>query len=153
MFGANPNQNFNIYGANDDRLSSYSNVEYLGSYPPDELPSVLNGRYGLVWDGDEIKGCSGTLGNYTRINNPHKLSLYIASGIPVIVWKEAAIAEFVKNNGIGIVTERVSDLKELLQENEREYVTMKECVLKIRNSVITGEHLSSVLKQIERVEK
>ena len=45
-----------------------------------------------------------------RFNNPHKLSLYVALGLPVIVWREAAIAEFVLKQGIGIT---VSDLLEL----------------------------------------
>lgn len=149
MFDANADIDFNVYGSIDGRLSSFRNAHYYGSFLPDELPSVLCGKYGLVWDGDEIEGCAGNLGEYTRINNPHKLSLYLASGIPVIVWKEAAIAEYVKNNKIGIMTDRVSDLAELVKENEIKYAQMKENVLKIRKSIISGDHLSSILATIE----
>ena len=149
MFEANSDTEFNVYGNPDDRLMLYKHVHYLGSYPPDELPAVLNGRFGLVWDGDAIDGCHGTLGEYTRINNPHKLSLYIASGIPVIVWKEAAIADFVVKNGIGITTDSISDLNTLLQINETDYEQMKNNVLKLRNDVISGSHLLSILRGIE----
>lgn len=150
MFNANQNTRFNIYGNPDDRLNSYQNVHYFGSFLPDELPSVIHGKYGLVWDGEEIDGCSGVLGEYTRINNPHKLSLYVASGLPVIVWKEAAIAEFVENHGIGISTDSITNLEELISIPDEQYTQMQENVLRLRKSVINGEHLTGILKTIER---
>ncbi|MBR2669797.1 MAG: hypothetical protein IKE36_08415 [Solobacterium sp.] len=150
MFGANKDVRFNIYGNPDDRLNSYENVHYHGSFLPDELPSVLNGKYGLVWDGGDIDGCSGVLGEYTRINNPHKLSLYVASGLPVIVWNEAAIAEYVDNNGIGIITDSISNLEELIHVPDEQYTQMQENVLRLRKNIINGSHLTHILEEIER---
>ena len=34
--------------------------------------------------------------DYLRINNPHKTSLYLACGIPIITWNKAAIAQYVR---------------------------------------------------------
>ncbi len=68
-------------------------IRYFGSFSPQELPYRLRGSFGLVWDGDDTKTCAGIFGEYLRINNPHKVSLYLASSIPVIVWKQSALAE------------------------------------------------------------
>lgn len=151
MFEANPEVAFHVYGNRDERLSLYENVRYFGSFLPDDLPRGLNGKFGLVWDGESIDGCSGTFGEYTRINNPHKLSLYIASGLPVIVWKKAAIAEFVEKNGIGIVTDTVSNLKEFLQIGETDYRGMQSNIQKLRADVVSGTHLSRILEKIEGI--
>ena len=67
------------------RLESYPMKPIFGSFLPDELPSALEGSFGLVWDGDSSKTCSGVFGEYLRYNNSHKASLYLASGFPIIV--------------------------------------------------------------------
>lgn len=102
----------NLYGPNfnSEQLSKCSNICYHGSFPTDEITSKLKSGFGLVWDGNRIDTCSGAMGNYLRINNPHKLSLYLASGLPVVIWNQAAEAEFVKATGVGIC---VSSLQEL----------------------------------------
>ncbi len=149
MFTKNAGVVFNVYGNEDGKLSSYRNVNYCGSYLPDELPSVIEGKYGLVWDGNDVERCGGHLGEYTRINNPHKLSLYVASGIPAIVWKEAAVAEYVEENNIGILADHVTNLKELMDTYEKEYQEMKKNIMRIREDVVSGRNLLRILTQIE----
>lgn len=112
---------FNLYGVGyeDD---GKSNIKYHGSFPPDELAYVLEGSFGLVWDGDSISGCTGVYGEYLRINNPHKTSLYIASGIPVIIWKEAALASFIEEHKLGIAVESLDEIKKRIDAmTEQEY--------------------------------
>ncbi|HZY17332.1 MAG TPA: hypothetical protein VFE82_02570 [Ramlibacter sp.] len=83
---------------------------YKGVFDPDQ--PALDGRYhfGLIWDGQSIDGCQGNYGQYMRYNNPHKLSLYLSLGLPVIVWKEAAIAPLVLGRGVGVL---IGDLREM----------------------------------------
>ena len=77
----------------------------------DEEGSIANeGGWGLVWDGTSIDTCEGDLGQYLRLIASHKLSLHLVMGIPVIVWKESAEADFVVREGLGIA---VASLKEL----------------------------------------
>ena len=123
----------------------------MGSFSPDEIPAQLHASFGLVWDGETINGCSGTLGEYTRINNPHKLSLYIAAGIPVIVWAEAAVAEFVRKNHLGLTLDSISDLKDVFDRlSEDEYEDMRNHVKTMQQKLVSGFYLREVLKQIEK---
>ena len=49
-----------------------------------------------------------------RYNNPHKTSLYLSSGIPVITWSQAAIADFIKQHNVGIVIDDLNRIDEVL---------------------------------------
>lgn len=91
---------WNLYGPYYAAQSE--NVNYRGAFPSEQLPSMMDGSFGLVWDGDSADTCGGSWGNYLRYNNPYKTSLYLACGLPVIIWKEAALAEFVLKNDCGI---------------------------------------------------
>lgn len=104
----------------------------------------------MVWDGDSLNNCSGNLGNYLRYNNPHKLSSYIACGIPVIIWKEAAVADFVQKNKIGIIINDLNELDSIFKKlTFDEYKTMMNNVENIRKKIIHGEYLKNVINRIE----
>ena len=78
---------YNLYGVGFDESRSLLNETYFGSFLPDELPSVLEGGFGLVWDGDSAETCSGVFGRVPPfITISHKASLYLASGFPLVVW-------------------------------------------------------------------
>jgi hypothetical protein len=79
----------------------------------------MTGGYGLVWDGDSPSTCSGA-GAYLRINDPHKTSLYLAGGLPVITWKDAAIADFIQTEGCGIVVAGLEDIQDSLAAVSKE---------------------------------
>ncbi len=105
---------FEVYGPNYSAELT-ENIHYHGSFPPAELPFVLEGEFGLVWDGDAAETCSGVWGEYLQYNNPHKTSLYLASGLPVIVWSRAALAEFVKTQQVGLTVDSLHDLNRALE--------------------------------------
>lgn len=117
------NVKINLYGSNfDQAMSKYDNVEYFGSFPPEEIPKKLKSGFGLVWDGSGIDGCMGESGQYLRYNNPHKLSLYLSSGIPVITWSQAAEADFVRKHKTGICVDSLRELDNILANlTEEEY--------------------------------
>ncbi len=103
------NCHFNLYGIGYEAPEK-EHISYFGSYPPDELPFALNGSFGLVWDGDSAKTCAGVYGQYLKINNPHKTSLYLASGIPVIVWKHSAMANLIQEHDLGLTVESLDEI-------------------------------------------
>lgn len=101
-----------IYG-NGDAMPSLKNdkrIVFHGFTPADVFIAHCDGDFGLVWDGDSLDSCTGSFGEYLRYNSPHKASFYLRAGMPVIVWRDAAIAPIIESEGIGIT---ISSLREL----------------------------------------
>ncbi|MBQ9859244.1 MAG: galactofuranosyltransferase [Clostridia bacterium] len=116
----------NLYGGGFDAARAADSLHYMGSFPPDELPARLRGNFGLVWDGDRVDTCGGDTGAYLRINNPHKTSLYLAAGFPVIIWSEAALAPFVTQHGVGLAVDSLEDLPRVLADlSEEDYARLR----------------------------
>ena len=141
---------FNLFGTNYITPEIDDNMHYYGAFMPDDLLANLRGRYGLVWDGDSIETCSGAKGEYLRYNNPHKLSLYLAVGLPVIIWSEAAEADFVLQENVGIVVDSLKELPNKLAEiGDIRYNEMKACARRIRRRLRNGDFLLDAINQAE----
>lgn len=138
---------FRLYGPNYDGETQGGNVKYCGQYKPEELPEKLEGGFGLVWDGDDIEKCTGVFGKYMKYNNPHKTSLYLASGLPVIIWEEAAMAKFIEENGLGISIRDLKEISRIINNlSEEQYRIMQRNVNDIAFRLSNGEMLRQVLK-------
>lgn len=117
----------NLYGINFDENAfvGKDNVHYQGAFPPDDLPANLSGTFGLVWDGPVGSTCAGNTGEYLKYNNPHKTSLYLACNLPVIIWSQAALAGFVKENGLGLVVDALDQIADAVScLTEAQYAAM-----------------------------
>ena len=146
---SNPQIEFKFYGFGWNDKWDNKNVKYCGSFKPEIIPEKISAGFGLVWDGNSIVDGAGPLGEYTRINNPHKLSLYLVAGIPVIVWEKAAVAEFVEKYNVGITVERIDDLSTVLDTiTEQMYADMKQNAIKIRAKLVCGDFLKGILNQL-----
>lgn len=76
------------------------NVYYQGSFSNEDLLKNMPKKFfGIAWD-DKLPG-GGDYQEYTRFNSPHKVSLYLSLGMPVIVWDESAIGEYIIKNKLG----------------------------------------------------
>ena len=108
--GTNHDVRFMLYGILGDlQLGDRKDIVYNGVFTPDNTGEIRGG-WGLVWDGYNIYSCTGDYGNYLRYNASHKSSLYLACGLPIIVWEHSSLADWVREQHIGIV---VSSLKHL----------------------------------------
>ena len=141
------NINIDLFGPNfDEKMSSYKNINYKGSFPANEIPQMLTSGFGLVWDGDSIKTCKGNTGEYLKYNNPHKLSLYLSSGLPVIIWKEAAEAEFVLKNGVGIAVQSLYDIEKIFSDmSYNDYCIMQNNVQNVAKKLEQGWYTKNAL--------
>lgn len=145
------NPKFSIYGINFEEENLPQNVDYKGAFTPDELPNHLQGGFGLVWDGDSSHTCSGMYGEYLKLNNPHKASLYLASGFPIIVWEQSALADFVRNNNCGILVNSLFEIAETLKSiSEDEYQELIKNSKKIGEKIRQGHYLKTALEKCER---
>lgn len=113
--GANSDLEVNLYGKDFQPDRADPRLHYHGSFPAEELPAKLRGDFGLVWDGVSAETCAGNTGEYLKYNNPHKTSLYLAAGLPVIVWRQAAVADFVTRNGVGLTVDSLRELEQVIR--------------------------------------
>lgn len=143
------NVHFNIYGINfDETKCNNKNVIYKGSFKPDLLHRNISGSFGLVWDGDSISECSGECGRYLVYNNPHKMSFYLAAGIPIIIWNKAAQSEFVRKYNCGIVVDSLCDLNSILRDlPDDQYKKIKLNAINLGKQIREGKMLEKAIQK------
>ncbi|MGC9772376.1 hypothetical protein SAMN04488510_10652 [Fervidobacterium changbaicum] len=138
-----------LYGKGYQGQMKEGFLELKGAFHPDELPYKLEGHFGLVWDGEEVETIAGTTGEYLKYNSPHKASLYIVSGLPLIVWKEAAIFELVREYNIGFGISNLLELDEKLSKiTEDEYNFWKRNVIRLAQKLAAGKNLEELLREL-----
>jgi hypothetical protein len=132
---------FNLYGPSFN-ADHKNNIAYKGSFAPHELPQKLDGSFGLVWDGDSVETCD----DYLQYNNPHKLSLYIAAALPVIVWEKSAVAALVLKKNIGITVSSLQELDNKIKSIPgAAYQQMKQNIEPLRQRLIKGSFLQTAI--------
>lgn len=148
----NMNLRINLYGNNYCEDQATDHMIYRGSFKPEELPGHLRGDFGLVWDGPSEQACMGNTGEYLKYNNPHKTSLYLASGMPVVVWSEAAIKDFVIQNGVGIAVSGLNELEETIQRiSPEQYEVMCENAERLAEKLRSGHYFETALAKAMKV--
>ena len=149
LYGLPAEPAYNLYGVGFDESRALENETYFGSFLPDELPAALEGGFGLVWDGDSAETCSGVFGEYLRYNNSHKASLYLASGFPLVVWKQSALSHFVLEKGCGIAVESLHDLKETIDNlSDADYQDLVDNAKRVGQEIRDGHYLKTALKHL-----
>lgn len=138
---------YRLYGLKGDvSFDDNPKMEYCQSFKPEDV-HVLEAGWGLVWDGNDIHTCSGLEGKYLKYNSSHKASLYIVVGIPLIVWKESALATYVESNGLGISVSSILDIPEIIQNiSNEEYSKYVENVAKLSDRLKRGDILKTILR-------
>lgn len=135
-----------LYGINYEDENT-DKVQFEGSFSPEELVRHLNYSYGLVWDSLVPETCEGFLGKYTQYNNPHKLSLYMSAGLPVIVWSKSAIAKFVEKYNVGVIVDSLYDIDNKLNKiTEEKYNRFIENVSSIKQNVRCGYYAKRAIQ-------
>ena len=137
----------NCYGRAISRINEFSkSIVYKTSFQPENV-SILDGSWGLVWDGLSLDTCVGDFGDYLKYNSPHKLSLYIVSELPLIVWESSALSSYVKEKGIGITISSIKEIKERISIiTDEEYDRILRNVKKESEILRSGGHLIAFLK-------
>lgn len=126
-------------------------IEYCGMFEPEKTDAVKGG-WGLVWDGNSIETCAGGIGNYLRYNSSHKMSLYLACGIPLIVWSRSSLASWVRENNVGIVTDNLNSIADIIRNiPDEEYRRMIDSAHRIGVQLRKGSMLKQCITQNSRV--
>ena len=141
LFGISPSKNYS------------EKIDYRGVKSPEELPKFLKGSFGLVWDGNSVNTNNGMYGEYTRFNNPHKVSLYLSCGLPIVMWKEAALAKFISKNKLGLVVSNLHELDDKINNlNDNEYeefvLNARKMATKVRDGFFTKKAVNNAINVI-----
>lgn len=139
-----------IYG-NADGLPGISEAPHAVCYPftpADDFIRTADGDFGLVWDGDSLDTCQGDFGEYLRYNSPHKVSFYLRAGLPVIIWREAAVAPIIEQEGIGFSISSIAELEERLSTmTPAEADAMRQNVRRVSRQLADGHFFASALRR------
>lgn len=141
---------FNLYGNGFEveQAKGKEHFNYMGFVKSDDLIATAQGDFGLVWDGYSISSCTGDFGEYLQYNNPHKTSLYIRCELPVIIWDKAALADFIRENKIGICVRSLEELESILSSlSPEQYTAMKENVKRVSKALAHGEYFKKAVNQ------
>ena len=142
---------FRLYGRKNQELDGESGIDYGGLFSPDDVSS-LDGSWGLVWDGDSIDDLAGDAGLYQQVNSPHKASLYLTAGLPLIVSSKAAIANIVEDNQIGFTVNSLQDMAgHITHMTEGDYQAMLDRVKKYASGLTSGQSILAALEKVSRL--
>lgn len=130
------------------------NITYRGNFDHEAIVQLLPGSFGLCWSSDSYPFITGRGGDYEKYNSPYKAAMYLAADEPLIVAKQAALAEFVEAHGIGIVLNDLSELTaQLATVTPETYAAMLERVHRVGNLVRQNFPIKrAAMEMIDRLE-
>lgn len=130
------------YGDGGDDIKNLK-IKLCGSIKPDEAPNKIDGDLGLIWDGNyDERDQNVGMKNYTKYNNPHKLSCYLAAGLPVVAWEKSAIAKTIKKYNIGYTIRNIYDINNL---DFSDYEVKRQNAIKIGNKIRSGYYTKKAI--------
>ena len=140
----------NVYGEGvTAEMQRQQTIRYKGIVEPALLPCTIDGSFGLVWDGDGSFDLQDSFANYMQYISHHKLSLYILSGLPIIVYAKAGSAELIEKYNIGITINSLGEIKEKLDAvSEKSYLQMQENLRPLAQKIMSGRCLSEAISTI-----
>jgi hypothetical protein len=142
-----------IYGSGyeEEFGRKWHKIHYGGVVPSDTFIAEVEADFGLVWDGDSDDSCVGAWGEYLKINNPHKTSFYLRSGLPVIVWNQAAMAPFIKAQQVGFAVDSLKDIDDVLQRlTAEDYQTMRQNAERLGKQLSEGFYTKKALAESDK---
>ena len=139
---------FHLYGNMPDynAIAEDKNMIWHGFMQADDFIAKTKGDFGLVWDGDSLDECHGDFGGYLKYNTPHKASFYLRAGLPIIVWRQSAIAQLVEQEQVGIAIDSLKQLPQQLKElSSQRYEELKANALRLSLEVNKGMNLKKAI--------
>lgn len=148
---AEPEVDIVLYGGGFDRSRATSNLIEKGFIDADSLIAKAEGDYGVVWYDKSLDEISGPLGEYLPYCAPHKTSLYLRSGMPVIIWDKAALAEVVVKLGAGIAVPSLNGISKVLAGiSAEDYAVMRKNAAKAAAHLAAGGFMADALRKAEK---
>ncbi len=104
------------------------------------LMEIARGGFGLVWCDEAYYK------QYYCMNQPYKLGVFLAAGIPVVIRKESHQQGFIEQNHLGIAVESLEEADAIIQNmTEDEYQGYLTSVRRIQSLSVKGFYTRKVL--------
>ena len=130
----------NVYGRNessDGGVTMRPGVNYCGPKQQAELADALTNGFGLIWDAD----ISGSVDHYAMVNMPHKFSLYMSLGLPVIAPAGSAVGDYIQRNRVGLTVKNLADMRIIVDGiTPARYQAMVVRTVKMGVAICNGYH-------------
>jgi hypothetical protein len=122
----------------DYQVASHAdNVHLLGKMKNSDIPQLFDGGFGMIEysRGGHYAGMQ----RYGHYNNPMKLSLYLASGLPPLVMSHSAHAVWIREKNVGLVLDDLNEIDAVLEKmTEADYQQILENLKPWQKAVSTG---------------
>ncbi len=137
---------FLLYGEGGEAAEVKDQVDWKGVFKPHELPSMAEGSFGLVWDGEGIDAAEGIFGDYMQYIFQHKISLYILAGLPIFIYNNAGAADYIVKERLGWKINSIRDLPAAISKiGVEEYQQVRENMKGMAAQIANGRHLLRAL--------
>jgi hypothetical protein len=135
-----------LYGTNHDASRDTGKGDrYISSFDTNAPSFEGPVGWGLVWDGAKT-GKDDDPSDYEMINQPHKFSLYVACGIPVIVWDQSHVATLVKKYGLGICVPNLESIPDAISKvTPSDYEAARNAAIEVADQLRRGHFLNTAL--------
>ncbi|MBS9337876.1 sugar transferase [Fructobacillus parabroussonetiae] len=122
------------------------NIDWIGAFSPDDIALAFQSGFGLLWDSDYD---DKFFQSYTQLNAPHKASLYLKAGLPLIVWSQSYLAELVEKEQIGFSIHSLSELNEkVAAATAADYRRYQENLRPLQDMVNHGSYTKIMLEKV-----
>lgn len=142
---------FYLYGGGySENLGEGDSLVYEGFADDYELMESNKGDFGLSWYGESLTEGKGRIGEYMAYNNPHKILLFLRCHAPVIISRTAGLAQFVEDNGIGLVVDSLEEIGEKMQGvSIEEYKRMQANAKAMSDKIASGYFFRKAFNEIK----
>lgn len=143
-----------LYGSGFDssQCSDTSTIRMVGFARDTDLMTAHRGDFGISWYGDSLDGAAGRMGDYMEMNTPHKLSLYLRAGTPIVIWRRAAMAPTIEREGIGLVVDTLAEVESRLEQlTKEEYQQMQQNVKRIAQEIAQGASCRRAIREAYKI--
>lgn len=145
IFGATSHITLFLYAKERFDSGINENIVYKGAFNPHFIHGI-EGNWGLIWDGND-ENDTDCWRNYTRINAPHKFSLYVMAHLPVIVWEKSAIASVVKQRQIGFTIASLQEMEsKIMQITPEQYEKFMDNIIRFSEEVASGKNVLEAIR-------
>ena len=137
-----------LYGTDHDASRDPAKGDrYISSFDPDAPPFIGPVGWGLVWNGSR-SGLPTEALDYETICQSHKFSLYVACGIPVIVWDQSHVATLVQKFDLGICVASLESIPEAISKvTPEDYDAIRRAATKVADQLRRGHFLNAALDE------